>query len=167
MKEEKDIFNFIEKRKADLPDAAYFDNLTRSVIESQRTKGMPLYKRPVFWISAAAAVVLTLIVVRFDSQEVPQTNALAELEHISNNDVLAYVEENIEDFDIDLIAEFIPDATIDKEIAEIESELIPEQIEDLVVDMEISFDGITRDDILDYLEEEELDINDLEENSFI
>ena len=50
-----------ENRKVDMPVKAYFDNLAQSVIDSQKTKIIPLYKRPITWISAAAAVVLVLL----------------------------------------------------------------------------------------------------------
>lgn len=165
MNEEKDIFDFIEKRKVDVPHKAYFENLSQSIISSQKTRVIPFYKRPITWIGAAAAVALVLMMVRLDSPQetVVQTDVLSELNNIPREVILAYVEENIDDFDIELIAEFVPASALEYE--PIEQEITDEKE---TTNETISFDDITRDDILEYLEDEGIDLSDLEdEDSFI
>lgn len=163
MNEEKNIFDFIEKRKVDVPDEAYFHGLAQSVIRSQKTKIIPIYKRPITWIGTAAAIVLMLMVVKFDStEELVETDILSALDDIPRDVILAYVEGNIDEFDIELIAEFIPASSLRFEKIE------ETQISDDKPIESVSFDNITRDEILKYLEDEELDFSDLEdEDSFI
>jgi Glu-tRNA(Gln) amidotransferase subunit E-like FAD-binding protein len=170
MEENKDIFEHIEKRKVELPDASYFENLAESVLDSQKVKVVPFHKRPIAWISAAAAAILVFVVFQFGSSNVEQNDVLAELDSISNEEVFAYVEDNIDDFDIELLAEFVPEDRIDDSALEEEFNHMINTDENSMtqVDSEISFDNISKDDILDYLEEEELDIYELEDDeSFI
>ena len=164
MNEEKDIFDFIEKRKVDVPDKAYFENLTQKIVSSQKTRVIPFYKQPITWIGAAAAVALIFMVVRFESpQEVVEPNVLVALDDIPREDILAYVEDNIEDFDIDLISEYIPKSALESKRIEIENEEVDG---DPAIET-ISFDDITTDDILDYFEDEDIDFSDLDDDSFI
>ena len=79
MNEEKDIFDFIEKRKVETPDKAYFDDLAQRVIDSQKTKIIPFYKRPIVWIGSAAAAVLILFTVNFNPPQPPTSNGEQEL----------------------------------------------------------------------------------------
>ena len=173
MEEQKDIFDFIEKRKVKTPEKSYFENLSKQIIDSQKpqkTKIIPLYKRPLTWISAAAAVVLVVITLNLDGPKpdvVSETVEVVEgLMDIPREDILAYVDENIEDFDIELIAEFIPENQLNDDYFDLEHQLHDPKDEDLVES--ISFDNITREDILEYLKDEDLDFSDLEdEDSFI
>lgn len=167
MNEEKDIFDFIEKRKVETPDKAYFDNLAQSVLDSQKTKVIPLYKRPISWISVAAAAVLVLFVVNFNTPgDIPESNEWATLDDVPKEELLAYVEDNIEDFDIELIAEFVPTEEINSKYEELENEMtIEEEIDPIE---SITFESVSKEEILEYLEDEGLDFSDLEdEDSFI
>jgi hypothetical protein len=146
-----------------VPNKAYFDALAQNVIRSQKVKIIPFYKRPITWIGAAAAIVLILMVVKFDSpKELVERDVLSALDDIPRDVILAYVEDNIDDFDIELIAEIIPSSALEIEKKEGKSVNHEKPIES------VSFDNITRDEILKYLEDEELDFSDLEdEDSFI
>ena len=57
MKEQKDIFNYFNKKDSDNPDASYFEHMANNIIEKETKKKTvtPLYKKPSFWIIAAAA----------------------------------------------------------------------------------------------------------------
>ena len=67
MEEKKDIFDFIEKRPIETPDPSYFKDLADKVMadasassttdepEEPQAKIIPLYRRPVTWISGVAA----------------------------------------------------------------------------------------------------------------
>jgi len=168
MNEEKDIFDFIEKRKVNTPDKAYFDNLTQSVLDSQRTKVIPLYKRPISWLSVAAAAVLVLFVVNFNAPDeiTESTDWETAMNDISREELLAYVEENIDEFDIELIAEFVPADELNTKYVELENQMSTEEEVDPIES--ITFESVTKEEILEYLEDEDLDFSDLEdEDSFI
>lgn len=172
MEEQKDIFDFIEKRKTEMPDQSYFENLSKSVIASQekkKAKIVPLFKRPATWLSVAAAAVLVFMVVKFNSPAdvvFTDSDSLAGLDDVSREEILAYVNDNIDDFDVELIAEFVPANQLDDDYSDLESELFEDQEEDPIES--VSFDNITKEDILEYLEEDDLDFSDLDdEDSFI
>lgn len=167
MNEEKDIFDFIEKRKVDMPDKAYFDNLAQSVIDSQKTKIIPLYKRPITWISAVAAAVLVLFIVNFNSPDdiIPPSNEIS-FNDISREELLAYVDENIDEFDIEMIAEFVPVDELNAKYEALENTMIED--EDVDPLESITLENITKEEILEYLNDEDLDFSDFEdEDSFI
>ncbi|MFT6923630.1 MAG: hypothetical protein ACJA1C_002645 [Crocinitomicaceae bacterium] len=167
MNEEKDIFDFIEKRKVDMPDKAYFDNLAQSVIDSQKTKIIPLYKRPITWISAVAAAVLVLFIMNFNSPGdiVPESNEIS-FNDLSRAELLAYVDENIEEFDVEMIAEFVPIDELNAKYEALENTM-SEELEVHPLET-ITLENITKEEILEYLNDEDLDFSDLEdEDSFI
>jgi hypothetical protein len=74
MEEKRDIFEYLKPVKSSVPDDSYFENLSKSVIASQtKIKVIPLYKRPVAWISAIAAILLvSLLVVNFSGTNVDE-----------------------------------------------------------------------------------------------
>lgn len=167
MNEEKDIFDFIEKRKADMPNKAYFDNLAQGIIDSQKTKITPLYKRPITWVSAVAAAILVFFIVNFNAPgELPGHDQSISFNDISRAELLAYVDENIEEFDIEMIAEFVPVDELNAKYEALESAM-SEEVEVHPLET-MTLENITKEDILEYLNDEGLDFSDLEdEDSFI
>jgi hypothetical protein len=170
MNEEKDIFDFIEKRKVDMPDKAYFDKLAQGVIDSQKTKIIPLYKRPITWIgAAAAAIVLVLLVTKFNisgQDPNPAPSLSNQFNDISKEELLAYVDENIDEFDIELISEFVPTDELNAKYEALENRM-SEELEVHPLET-ITLENITKEEILEYLNDEDFDFSDLEdEDSFI
>jgi hypothetical protein len=168
MKNEKDIFDHLKVRKIEMPNAAYFENLAQVVIEKQRPKIVQLYKRPMTWISAAAAIaIVVLLVTNISKTSIESVDPLLALNEISTDDLMRYIDNNIEDFDTDMIAEMIPtndleSSTLFEEIEILEAEPVKK------VAAPISLDKLDQQDILDYFIEEGIDLEEFEDDdSFI
>ena len=165
MKENEDIFEHLKKRKIETPSKDYFDALAASVIEqeSKETKVIPIGRKIFYWSTAAAAI----LVVGFFLFNIPrqtQTNILAQLDDVSTEELILYVYENIDDFDTEQLGETLSDEEID----ELDEELSIEMLDISYVETSesISFDDIDEQEILDYLELEDIDLDELE-NDFI
>jgi hypothetical protein len=171
MEEKNDIFDHLKPRKTPIPEASYFEAMAQSVIESQKkTLIVPLYKRPVVWISAVAAILIAgIMIVNFSATTDTTSDPLLALNNVSSDDLYQYIDENIDDFETDLIVEALNESSVD-EISFIELEPI-EKVEvktEKISPEPISFDEIDSKDILDYFNEEGIDSNEFEEeDSFI
>jgi hypothetical protein len=181
MEEKNDIFDHLKPRKTQVPDASYFEALANSVIESQQekavapkeeTKIIPLYKRPVVWLGAVAAVFIAgILIVNFSKTTEIDSDPLLALNEVSSEAVYSYIDENIEDFETELIVEAMEETDVEEmSFVVVEPEVTepaPEEM-DIAVAEPISFDEIDSDDILDYFNEEGIDSEDFEdEDSFI
>ena len=164
MKNEKDIFDFIKSVKPEEPSAEYFSGLADKIIADNKIKVIPLYKKPIFWMSSAAALAIVIFsVLRFNiSTEIETPNLLA-FNDVDNTEIFQYIDENIQDFDTDLLIEAIPASTLN-ETEQVET-IQEVEIEDN--EPSITFDEISDEDILEYLNSEEIDLTDLEEDLFI
>ena len=165
MKENEDIFEHLKKRKIETPSKDYFDALAASVIEqeSKETKVIPIGRKIFYWSTAAAAI----LVVGFFLFNIPQqteTNILAQLDDVSTEELISYVDENIDDFDTEQLGETLSDEEIDKLDEELSIEM--SDISYVESSESISFDDVDEQDILDYLELEDIDLDELE-NDFI
>ncbi len=165
MKENEDIFEHLKKRKIETPSKDYFDALAASVLEkeSKETKVIPIGRKIFYWATAAAAI----LVIGFFLFNIPQqteTNILAQLDDVSTEELIAYVDENIDDFDTDQLGETLSDEEIDKLDEELSLEM--SDISYVESSESISFEDIDEQDILDYLELEDIDLDELE-NDFI
>lgn len=171
MDKEKDIFDNIKVRKIDVPSADYFKNLSEVVLEKQRPKIVPFYKRPLSWAGAAAAIIVIALLVTNMSQSPVSTgnsDPLLALNEFSSEELMNYIDSNIDDFDTDLIAEMIAEG----DLATTE---IFDAIEDPIVEQEmkeskvpVSIDTLDDQDILDYFNDEGFDLDILEdEDTFI
>lgn len=167
MEQNKDIFDHLKVRKTDSPDASYFENMADQIIASQKkeTKVIPLYKKPTLWMSAAAASIIVVLVMNIGGSPGENTNVLLALNDIPVEDIRNYVDNNIDDFDTDLISEFVDENTIEDEPLLPAVEVDPET--EVVEDVK-ELEDVNEDDILKYFEEEEIDIYELfGEESFI
>ncbi|MFT5858646.1 MAG: hypothetical protein ACI865_000734 [Flavobacteriaceae bacterium] len=167
MDKEKDIFDHIKVRKIDVPSADYFKNLSDAVIEKQRPEIIPLYKRPLSWVSAAAAIIVVALLVTNMSESAISngvSDPLLALNEFSSEELIAYIDSNIDDFDTELIAEMIPErdlATVEI-FDEIEALIIEEETQEAI--MPVSIEALEDQDILDYFNEEGLDLEDFEDD---
>lgn len=171
MEEKNDIFDHLRAGKTPVPDASYFANLTKSVIDSQNnTPIIPLYKRPIIWIGAAAAIlVLSLFFVNLSPNAGKNSDPLVALNDVSSNEISNYINENIDDFDIDLITEALNERSIDElQFINDTANVQIQKTNQHSTSTKISFDDVNVDDILDYLKDQGIDAEDLEdEDSFI
>lgn len=175
MEEKRDIFNHLNVVKTNVPDDSYFEQLAKSVIASQsKPKVIPLYKRPVVWIGAVAAILLvSLLVVNFSSTDITEDqDPLLALNEISSDELYNYINENIDDFDTDMLIDALDDQAIDELTSKTSQALqtaagkpnVPVKAEK---PLPVSFDDIDVEDILDYFEKEGIDPEDIEEEIFI
>lgn len=177
MEEEKDIFDFIEKRPIETPDPSYFKDLADKVladtsvsstgsgqagsatVEEPQAKIIPLYKRPLTWVSGvAAAVLVAFLMLPQASGRIGQLDGMTSLNQPSKDEVLAYVNDNIDDFDEELLVEFIAAKSlgtapviIDESEPE-EEEVLETIIESETNDLQESLKNISDEEILEYLE---------------
>lgn len=172
MDKKKDLFDYIEKQSTEMPDARYFSNLSSTVLDKvnhqKQVEIIPLYKRSIVWISAAAAVVFVAFLLLPE-----KTNPVVEdftFNTLSKNEVLAYVDDNIVDFDVELLTEFIPKKDLAaKNYTKEELMVLPEEtlVETNNSDLEKTLESISTDEIQQYLEDEGIDPNDLEDELFL
>ena len=160
MKKKQDIFNHLKPGKISTPEESYFTQLASDIIRSQEVRVIPLYKKPILWFSAAAAVIAVLIVFNFNSSE-ENNDVLLALNEISSEELFLYVDENIEDFESDMLIEIIPITNI--ESVEFVSEL-SETANVVSSESTIDFEEINNEDILDYINSEEIDIFSLDDS---
>lgn len=154
MNNEKDIFDFIKPKKVDVPSDDFFANLSQEIIEKEKTPIVPMYKKPLGWIAGIVASMAIVLAVGFLGNNTPPKSALAQLDEVELEDVETYVEENFDSYELDEIIAEIPDSDIDE---------IPEPV---FVEEKITWDDISQEDILDYIDSE-LDIDELDEELFI
>ena len=172
MEKKKDIFDYIEKQPTEMPDTLYFSNLSSAVLDKmnhqKQVKVVPLYKRSVGWISAVAAVIFVAFLLLPE-----KTNPVVEdftFTTLSKNEVLAYVDDNIVDFDVELLTEFIPKKDLATKNNTKEELIVPSEetiVERKNPDLEKSLKSISTDDIQQYLEDEGIDLDNLEDELFL
>lgn len=179
MEEKNDIFDHLKPGKTPIPDASYFENLAKSVIDSQKevpakkeTPIVPLYKRPALWIGAVAAVFIAgFLIVNFGKTAELDSDPLLALNDVSNTEVYNYIDENIDDFETDLIVEAMNESSVDELtfVEPEEDEPTPSETSSEATTVEtISFDDIDAEDILNYFNAEGIDSEDFEDDdSFI
>lgn len=170
MKSEKDILDHLKARKIERPSSDYFANLAKQISDSQSApaKIIPLYRRKGTWISIAAAAAVVLLVFQFIPESgLTPSNPMTSLsiDDLSSEEITAYVEKHIDEFDIDMIIDQIP-------LSNLENDPVEETIEpndstefqniNTTIDTGLNFDDIDIDDILQYFESEGIDIEELE-----
>ncbi len=156
MENPNNIFDQVQKRKIDIPESTYFDAMADTILSQQAPKIVPLYKKPLVWISSAAAVALIAITVQLSTSTEESMSFQSALNDIPQETILAYVTENIDEYELDEIIEIIPDQTIqDMEV-----------FQPIVVESEstISFDDISNEEIMEYLLEEGIDMEEMNES---
>lgn len=174
METNKNIVDFMKPRERESISDNYLNGLVSNVmatVQQQETvKIIPFYKKTVFWLSNVAAVIVLVILIQFNRQS---TTVVCDFDSVSETELLAYVEDNIEDFDQELLMHYVSlkkenvfmDEKMDKpenvssDVSKTHTELTKESKFD-----KNQFNEINKEDILDYLEEEELNYDDLQES---
>jgi hypothetical protein len=135
--------------------------------EEPQAKIIPLYRRPAVWISGvAAAVLVAFLMLPESSDPLEPLIGFNVSNEPSRAEVLAYVNENIDDFDEELLVEFIAIKNLGSESevtqdSEPEEEALETIIETETKDLQESLKNISDEEILEYLElEGELDEDD-------
>lgn len=164
MKEQEDIFNFLQKRKIETPTKDYFDGLADHILEKKsNTKVISIQRKVLVWATSVAAVFLVAFLLINGSPD-QSTDVFAELDNISTEELLAYMDDNIDEFETELIVETLTDEEVDELDEIITSELT--EVTYLETKEEISFEEVSPSELDEYLDLEDLDLDDLE-NDFI
>ena len=171
MKEEKDIFDFLEKRPIQTPEKEYFAALAQKAMDRANqeppvVKIIPLYRRPLLWVASSAAAVLLLFLWN-SKTDIPKDAPSLALKDLSQKEILAYVDANIEDFDEELLIEFIPQNRINiatSTALQIEPQSLPKTGEN--ANLTRSLESISDEEILEYLQDESIDLDDLEDDIY-
>ena len=162
MENNKNILDFIKPREREDISDAYFENMaSRITSENKKTivkKLTPTYKKPIFWLSSIAAVFIGLIVLGFFSSEEIQLSS--HLSSPTQSELLAYVDENIDNFDQDILMRYIP--LNENEIPEVKEETSNGHTNSKIEKIQL-LEDINKEDVLQYLSSEELTIADLED----
>lgn len=162
MKEKEDIFSHLQKRQIDTPSKEYFADLADGIIEGKsKPKVIPIQRRLLIWTSSAAAV---LMVALFLTNTSTESDVFAELNDIPTDELLAYLEEHIDEFETELFAESLTEEELKYLDEEISFDL--KEITYIETKKEIQFENVSPSEINEYLELEDLDVEDLE-NDFI
>jgi len=159
---EQHILDELKKVPATLPPDDYFQQLKIGILSQlPETKIVPLYKR--WWAigSAAASVILLLSMLLLKEETTPQ-QASPDWSSVSKEEVLAYIEDNIDDFEPETLAQHLTDIpewhetvpTGDTTAISFNTNTSDEKAsEDL-------FDDLEHKEILEYLQNEAIDIDD-------
>ena len=167
MEKEKNILDNIKPKKRLEIDDSYFDQMTSSIITSsnivQSKLVQPFFKRVFFWSSTAAALLLILITVRSLKNE---TVVAANLNSVSDELILAYVDQNIEVFDQEMFADFVKDDPTDslKAINSSEKTMSSLPLAPSDEKLEEMFNELDEEEILKYFENNSIVIEEIEED---
>ncbi len=171
MKTEKDILEHIRAKQKPTVDPAYFEQFHANMLEKIKTQSKPkvVYLRPAFWLSTAAAVALLVFGINFFNRE-EQTNFAS----VSKEEIENYLDEHPEESVWEVVDEAeeptektIPlaqnqepreEKTVDKtiEIASMEGFVGSAQL----------LDELSTDDLYQYIESEEFDLEELDYSQF-
>lgn len=162
METEKDIFDRFKKAKRPELDSNYFASLSDRVLaqkeEKQPVKGkqISLFRKGFYALSAVAALAVLFFGIRSFYGTSIADEALT-IEKLSDQEILAYVEQHIDDVDLVLL---LPDV-IEKEGVEVAPDEIPLDLKP--VEQNSTMNSVTKEEIMNYLQNQELDLDDIEE----
>lgn len=159
MHKKKDILDYIKPVKIETPDQAFFDQLAKKVIrENPKAKNEKRLGAKLIKMSLAAAAVLLIGIVLFkdfEKQQKPQQAQRAFLSEINDEEIYAYVDAHIDDFSIDEIAASLSKDALAIEYTNSDNEL------------EFYFADITEQEIIEYINREDIDLDELEDELLI
>lgn len=163
MSEEKNILDFIQPVQQDKPDAAYFEQLANQVInDSKKAKIVPLYQRPLMWIVAAAAIALIFVTSNMYGQK--EESIQLAFSELSQAEITSYIENNIEDFDLTSIEDVVSADAMEDLEDDLAIENTTETVQEIEKVEEINLENIDSKEILEYFEEELIDLEDIDES---
>jgi len=168
MGKENNILDFIRPRKREELNESYFENMASSIITSNKKvvvrKLTPFYKKSVFWISSSAAVFIGIVTIQ--SLRANFKSGL-DFNSVSTTELLAYIDDNINEFDQELLIKYLPTQQSINNITENQTinktATQSTAIQATPINTSELLENINQEDVLYYLESEELTIEDLEE----
>ena len=170
METNKNIVDFMKPRERESISDDYLNGLVSNVMfsvnEKESKKIVPFYKKAIVWFSSAAAVVLIIVSIKSFNQS---ATISSDFNAVSKSELLAYINENIEDFDPEFLVKHVPveyeQGSLDEVVLEIGNGVSEPSTKEAVVhpSLDKEFDKINKEDVLDYLKEEGLNYEDLQE----
>lgn len=153
MENPNNIFNQVNPRKIDIPEVDYFAKMASSINASQKAtpKVIPLYKKPLFWASSVAATIALIFVFNMEASTKKTFNIQLAMNDISTEEIITYVDKNIDEFELSEIAEAIPEEKVDA----------MKQNQSTSSESNLSFENISDEEIIEYLLNEDIDLEDL------
>ncbi|MDH4474359.1 MAG: hypothetical protein QE487_17265 [Fluviicola sp.] len=161
---EQHIIDELKKGTTPVPADNYFAQLKQGIFDrlEPTVKMVPLYRKPWFITTVAASITLIVSVTfLFDGNETPKP-AVAEVDwnSVSRDEILAYIDDNIDEFEAETIAQHldsIPNWTVTSVgVEEITYRAVKSKKEEKYDEL---FKDIDKQDILKYLEEEEIELD--------
>lgn len=171
METKKDPFEHIKVTKPNGPGPDYFEKLKAELmVEIGKEPKAPvrtLVQRPFFWVISAAASIVLLFAIHSALNE--PLDAAVSFSSLSDEEILAYVDENIDDFDEEMIAEAYNSMILEKTLAEgdttkkrtVTVKEVPAAANQPAT--QVTFETLSEEDILNYLNSQELTEEELEE----
>lgn len=166
--EQKNILSKLEKVPTQVPDDAFFDALKTNVVDKINTevKIVPFYKKT--WLQIAASAILLLGIGTFyltNNKETPAAKQeKVDFSSLSKDDIIHYIEENQEDFDNEELAALLTDDPMlqanNPEITHQTTEINLKKKSVKSMELEKMWREIDDEEILNYLEEENYDVDD-------
>jgi len=167
--QEEHIIDKLKKGTTPIPGDDYFAQLKSDLFaqlpeEKAPAKIVPLYRK--WWLAASAAASVLLIVTLFlrGGGTDPSTNRQPDWDSVSREEMLAYIHENIDDFEPETIAahlDSLPSSNTDMSVASADTlSLATAGKPTSKSGYDQLFDNIDKEDILEYLDEEGIDLDD-------
>lgn len=168
--QERHIIDDLKKGKTPLPSDEYFAQLKSAMLArtAPAKKVIPLYRKPWFLTTAAAASILLVVSLFFRGNETTVTPVeKPDWSSVSQDEVLAYIHANIDDYEPEMIAshlDSIPDwsetieATETTQTTTDVAAVLPAKTPASTYDHLLK--TINKEDILEYLQEEAVDMDD-------
>lgn len=160
MEIKKDIFDHLKPKKVIVPDSSYFDQLAANVLEAKKVKIVPLYRKPIFWMSSAAAVIAIIMLINVNSTAQNSATPAIAWNEVSSQELFTYVNDHIDEFDAEMLSDILPSENIE-EVELVASDNV--EVDEISTENDLNFDSIEQEDILEYILNEEIDIYDIEE----
>jgi hypothetical protein len=158
---ERHIIDELQKGTTPLPSDDYFARLKSDLLsKTEPAKVVPFYRkrRAIATAAAAASVVLIVTFLLHSGQPAAPVAEAPDWNSVSREEVLAYIDEHIDDFEAETIAAEL-DSLPDSNIAETDTLTIA-RTSTAETKYDELFDGIEKEDILEYLQEEATEIDD-------
>lgn len=163
---EQHIIDELKKGTTPVPANDYFAQLKQTIFDQLEptVKIVPLYRKSWFITTVAASIALVISMTFFFNENETPKPAVAAVDwnSVSRDDVLAYIDENIDDFETEALAQHlhsIPALTASVDIQQ------PASVEKRKAVKEDKYDKLFKDidkqDIIEYLQEEEIDLEEL------
>lgn len=156
MKKEKDILDHLSPEKINTPDNDFFQSLATKVAKENpnpHVKNRILTKIISFSLATAAVLLIAFVLFKDVTQPAKKLKVDQDLLFdVNDEEIYAYVDEHLDDFTIEEIEESFSS-----------EELVYDDIES---GMDL-FSNISQDEIMDYIENENIDLNEFEDELLI